>query len=453
MTARTAIFESHGIFSKKVRYDYLFEMETWLKGLEAFFEVENLPLSLEERERAAIRNYVEEIGVARDALMHIGKVAQKLLGEGKEDFASFIQYLEKQITEGATEKARHEARMASAEMEIAEAVEKIGDYLRIFDELSRAKYIGLSTYLSAGRVVIRSLREDPNLGVFFREDLLPVFDTVDKRTLARVMNRVTDRRSKRELATLFVGLFKGLHYADEAAAAIPKPSARRRALVLFARIRSLAESLSEYIRGKLLQEESPDSPRGEALDRLLFSTEMELRKVMEGELVDVARLRESRAAMERMENACGLLRDLFEQNILALAEAYTGQVDPRRIFPEHVTRQQQSVRVRAALWDLVLSCRRYQETGTKKALDEFLEELGSFRRGAMRYLMFKDWSAFDRFAVGFTRDRSLKTFLAAAHQFEIYAKTLIREIGKRHVLSDQPFQRKGQEVEELGETP
>lgn len=452
MPARTAVFETHGIFSKKVRYDYLFEMETWLKGLEAFFNVENLPLSPEERERAAIRNYVEEIGVARDALMHIGKVAQKLLGEGKEDFASFIQYLENQINEGAPERSRHGARLASAEVEIAEAVERIGDYLRVFDELSRAKYIGLSTYVSAGRVVIRSLREDPNLGIFFREDLLPVFDTVDKRTLARVMSRVTDRRSKRELATLFVGLFKGLHYADEIAASLPRPATRRRALVLFSRIRALAESLSEYIRGKLLYEEPAESPRWEALDRLLFSTEMELRKVMEGELVDVARLRESRAGLERMENACGLLRDLFEQNILALAEAYTGSVDPRRIFPEHVTRQQQSVRLRAALWDLVLACRRYQETGTKKALDEFQEELASFRRGAMRYLMFKDWSVFDRFAVGFTRDRSLKTFLAAAHQFEIFAKTLIREIGKRQVLSEQPFRQKVATADEVDET-
>src|ERR1700690_2439056 len=91
------LFEPQGIFSRRVRYDYLFEMETWLKGLEAFFDIDNLPLAPEERARAAIRNYVDEVGVARDALAHLERVAQKLLGEGKEDFASFVQYLEKQI--------------------------------------------------------------------------------------------------------------------------------------------------------------------------------------------------------------------------------------------------------------------------------------------------------------------------------------------------------------------
>ena len=31
-TRSGALFEPTGIFSKRVRYDYLYEMETWLKG-------------------------------------------------------------------------------------------------------------------------------------------------------------------------------------------------------------------------------------------------------------------------------------------------------------------------------------------------------------------------------------------------------------------------------------
>jgi hypothetical protein len=231
-----------------------------------------------------------------------------------------------------------------------------------------------------------------------------------------------------------------------------RTASRRRTLVLFSRIWSLAHSLSEYIRTRLLDQEPADSARSDVLDRLLFSTEMELRKVLEGELVDVAHLKESRTAQERMENACGILRDLFQQNILALAETYSGPVDARRIFPEHVTRRQQSLRLREELWGLVVSCRRFQESPDKKRLEVFEDDLAAFRRGAMRYLMFKDWSAFDRFASGFARECSTKTFLSAAHQFEIYTKTLIREIGKRQVLADEPFAPKGLEKAE-GEAP
>ncbi|HWC66031.1 MAG TPA: hypothetical protein VG777_08105 [Thermoanaerobaculia bacterium] len=448
MASRVALFEHPEIFSKKVRYDYLFELETWIKGLEAFLQVDNLPLSPEERGRIAIRNYVDEVAIARDTLVYVGRVTQKLLGEGKEDFASFIQYLERQINPGTLDSSRRELRLARAEMEIAEAVEKIEDFVRIFDELARSPYIGHATWVSAGRALIRNLRDDPNLGVFFREDLLPLFDSVDKRALSRIMERVGDRRSKRELGTLFIGLFKGLHYADVATATMARAASRRRTLVLFSRIWSLAHSLSDYIRTRLLEQEPETSGRSDVLERLLFSTEMELRKVLEGELVDVAHLKESRMAQERMENACGILRDLFQQNILALAEAYSGPVDARRIFPEHVTRRQQSLRLREELWSLVVACRGFQESPDRKRLDAFADELAAFRRGGMRYLMYKDWSAFDRFANGFARDCSTKTFLSAAHQFEIFAKTLIREIGKRQVLSDRPFAPRAMEKEE-----
>ena len=66
-------------------------------------------------------------------------------------------------------------------------------------------------------------------------------------------------------------------------------------------------------------------------------------------------------------------------------------------------------------------------------------ELEAFRRGSMRYLMFKDWSLFDRFHAGFSRERAPRAFLPAAHQFEVFLRTLVREIGKRSVLAGHPF--------------
>src|SRR5262249_13303656 len=147
---------------------------------------------------------------------------------------NFLQYLERQMARTSADV--NKPKSAPPEVEIAEAAEKIEDFVRVLEELSHSRYIGQPTYLSVGRALIRTLREDSNLGIFFHEDLLPLFDTADRRTLSRVMSRVTDRRSKRELGTLFVGLFKALHYADVAASSISRASSRRRTLVLFSRI-------------------------------------------------------------------------------------------------------------------------------------------------------------------------------------------------------------------------
>jgi hypothetical protein len=432
------LLHPEGIFSKRVRYDYLFEMEMWLKGLESYFDIDRLPVPTEEAHTLPIRNYVEDVGIVHEVLGHVGQVASKFLGEGREDFATFILYLEREIAGTMPTPGRRSSRLASAESELAQAIEKIEDLVRIVEELSRASYIGMPTYMSLGRTIIGFLQNDRNLGAFFREDLFPVFDVSDRRQLQKALQAVGDRQARRELATLYVGLFKGLRYVDAAQKLLPKAALRRRTIVLFTLTRSLMDRVLEYVRQRLKADRTA-SERVDALDRLIAATEMELRKVMEGELVDVVRLRDPRSVQERLENAAGTLRDLFEQNILALAEAYGTGIDARRFFPQHVTKRQQSLEVRRDLWKLVRSCELFQESEEKQALSDFLGDLATFRHGTMRYLMFRDWKNFDRFAQEFKKERSLRTHQLGAHRFEMFLRTLVREVSKRQVLEDEPF--------------
>jgi hypothetical protein len=57
----------------------------------------------------------------------------------------------------------------------------------------------------------------------------------------------------------------------------------------------------------------------------------------------------------------------------------------------------------------------------------------------MRDLMFRDWSLFERFHAGFSRERAPRAFLPAANQFDGFLRTLVKEVGKRAVLADHPF--------------
>ncbi len=68
-----------------------------------------------------------------------------------------------------------------------------------------------------------------------------------------------------------------------------------------------------------------------------------------------------------------------------------------------------------------------------------MTEIESFRRGGMRHLMFKDWSLFERFHAGFSRERAPRAFVPAANQFDGFLRTLVKEVGKRAVLTDHPF--------------
>ena len=135
----------------------------------------------------------------------------------------------------------------------------------------------------------------------------------------------------------------------------------------------------------------------------------------------------------------GILRDIFQQNIIALAETFSSDVDGRTLFPDYRTRRDQSVRLREDLWSLVVATVTYEKAPDKKSLKGLVDGLDTFRRGSMRFLMFKDWSLFERFQLGFSRERPARSFLPAAHQFEVFLRTLVREVGKRSVLVGVPF--------------
>ena len=435
---RFTVLETTALFSNRIKYDYLFEMEMWLKGIERFFDLDCLPLSAFERSHASLKNYIEEVAVVRQGIGHLALVTTHLLGEGKEDLASFLLYLDSQVSRG-TAQPDSPRRKGSAEGELAGVVEKFDDFSKVLDEMARGPFLPLQTYLSIGRILVGTLRGERNLGILFRENLRPVLDRASKQSLLRVLSSVPDPSQKTALAAIFVELFKGLRYTEMIADVIASPVTAKRSLLVFSLVQAEAGDLCRFVKRRLL----PRFPEGTALyenlDRLAFSTEMEVKKVMELELVDVALMKDPKLVFGRLENACGILRDLFQQNIIALAETYSPEVDGRALFPDYQTRLEQSVRLRDDLWSLALATVAFQKSPDKKSLKALVDGLDEFRRGSMRHLMFKDWSLFERFHAGFSRERSPRTFLPAAHQFEVFLRTLVREIGKRSVLSGVAF--------------
>src|SRR5947207_12167943 len=148
---RFTVLETSALFSNRIKYDYLFEMEMWLKGIERFFVLDCLPLSPFERSHASLKNFVEEVSAIRSGLTHLALLTTHLLGEGKEDLASFLLYLDTQMGRTPTAAPR---KKGTAETELALVIEKLDDYSKLLDELSRAPFLALQTYLSVGRILV-----------------------------------------------------------------------------------------------------------------------------------------------------------------------------------------------------------------------------------------------------------------------------------------------------------
>lgn len=429
---RFTVLETSALFSNRVKYDYLFELEMWLKGLERFFQIDCLPLSAFERSHASLKNYAEEVAAARSGVAHMALIATQLMGEGQEDLASFLLYLDTQVARSETR------RRGDGQTELARVVETLDDFTKILDELAKAPFIPLQTYLSLGRVVVGTLRQDPNLGVLFRENLRPVLDRESKQSLARVLASLPDASQRGSLATLFVALFKGLRYADRVSSAAESPTTRKRALLVFSLLKAESDSVVGYLRRRLRPRFADETAEAEGVDRLAAAFEAENRKVMDVELVGVVLMKDVEAVLTRLLDAAGLMRDLYQQSIIGLAETFSAGIDAKALFPEYRARLDQSLRLREELGDLARATQEFLRSPDKKSLRALVTEIESFRRGGMRHLMFKDWSLFERFHAGFSRERAPRAFLPAANQFEGFLRTLVKEVGKRAVLADHP---------------
>jgi len=421
----------------KQKTDYLFELEAWLKAIDAFFALENLPFSADQRSQVALRNYAAELSAIRGGLAHVSSVASEMLGEERRDLAPFLVFLDEQRVSERGEAAPH--RITTPEQEMAFAIEKVHDLVRIFDEVGKAAFLPLQTYRSCGRIVSEVLRKDSALALFFSENLKISLDPDNKRNLQKIVERIAGTRFRKELVGLLMELFKQRRFVELARRCFDHPEEAKKSVVIFALVRSETDRFCHYLKRKLMPALPEGSAFAESLERLVFSTEMELRKVHEIILVDVLLMSDARSLMARLEDSHGILKDLFEQNILQIASAFTDGIDGKDLFRDHMTKVEQSVRLREDLWNLIVRCARFQEREDRFSLADLLGALDHFRRGSMRYLMFKDWGNFDRYIGEFSREASTKSLVHLAHQFDVYVRTLIREVSKRAVLASVPF--------------
>jgi hypothetical protein len=60
--------------------------------------------------------------------------------------------------------------------------------------------------------------------------------------------------------------------------------------------------------------------------------------------------------------------------------------------------------------------------------------ISRFYDRSLRFLMYRDWSSFESFAVEILKCDSIPGLLSIAHRFDTYLKTLLREVNKRGVL-------------------
>jgi hypothetical protein len=418
----------------------LFELEMWLRSFERFFRLKNQPLSEKETRQLALRNWSEELRLVDNVVLRVVHLCTCILSEDQVNLARFDKYVESYLRKDDVVDPYIEklVRQTTAEAGLTLLREAFEDIHVILTDLTRLARIPYATFVALGKVLYREVRRSDLLALLIDKKFKPVHDRITTHAIAMTIRSVEDPRQRKHAAKVFLEFFRLLHYLEYADPQALDEENIKSTILIFSLITSETRLLLSYIERRVMTALDPDSAAYQCYDSFVYCVPLELKKVINTELLDISVSRQSDNVRARVENSHGILKDCFQQSIVQLAQAFDG-VDGKDIFPDFTAKLDQSVALRDGLAHLILSVRDFQGGRDESSALRMKEDISRFYDTSMKFLMYRDWSGFELFFIEILKCSSLTALSQIGHRFETFLMTLFREVQKRGILQDVPL--------------
>jgi hypothetical protein len=229
-----------------------------------------------------------------------------------------------------------------------------------------------------------------------------------------------------------------LHYLEFADPAKANDESVRNSILVFSLITSEMRLLLAYVDRRALKNTDPATPLHELYDSFVYCLPLELKKVVNTELLDISAARQPDIVRARVENSHGILKDCFQQSVVQMAQALDPKVQGLDIFPDFTAKLEQSVLLRDNLAKLIGAVRVFQSAKDEAAAQGMKAQISAFYDHSMKDLMYRDWSGFELFFIEILKCSSLTALQQIGHRFETFLMTLYREVQKRAILQAAP---------------
>jgi hypothetical protein len=418
----------------------LFELEMWLRSFERFFRIRNQPLSERESKQLALRNWSEELRLVDQVLVRVVNLCTSLLTEEQVNHARFDKYVESflkkdDVVDPYVEKLLRQATPEESLVLLREAFEDMHVVLTQLTRLSRIPY---AAFMSVGKVIYREIRRSDLLALLIDKKFKPIHDRIDNANIAATIRGVAEGQKRKHAARVFLEFFRLLHYLEYADPARNNEEELKSTLLVFSLITAETRNLLAYLEKKVLPTLQEGTPLYELYDSFVYCIPLELKKVINTELLDISASRATDSIRARVENSHGILKDCFQQSVVQLAQAYS-PVEGGAIFGDFTAKLEQSVRLRDGLALLIKALREFQAAKDDTQAIRMKEEISRFYDTSMKYLMYRDWSGFELFFIEILKCTSIPALMQIAHRFETFLMTLFREVQKRSILQGVPL--------------
>lgn len=436
------------------------ELETLLKATERFFNIDNLPLS--NREQIISKNFYNELKILADTAKRIVSIIRLLLVDKSANAFYFQAYVENRLL------ADH-ARDKTIELYLNQSSPQDSLYLlyitflnlgNIYETIANTKRVSYATYSNLGQLTSREISMNRYFNPIKLEPFLKRYDKIHDHHIRSIINNINNENLRLKISIIFLSLFRLLRYLKRINNESEDIEELRSSLLLFTLINSESKMITKFLDDEFLKQKGTnkyDESIIATIDSLSFQLSIEIRKVF-GQIlkdaIEIGNLLKLRAAID---SAKGILSNFIQQSIILVAHKFDPALKGTDIFPDFVSKIEQSLRLREDIWLFKSVLEFFEENTTDNGakhnytieslfnmIKDYIYYFQDISFSLVRYSDHEEFEKFfDRISIYKEEDLLNKFKLIelrrTIHNFKIFLETTFGHIANRSELRDIPL--------------
>ncbi len=415
----------------------VFELEAWLRGLRSFFDLRHLPMIEAERPSIVDRDFRHELRIVGNAIQRCERLILEVMKLGQPDILRFEAFVERKSRKGFVPGCNVDAvfEQPTPADSLAGLQESLGDLRLLVCALADKGAIDYRIYRSLGKAYARELKSCRFVEMLLSEKVRKQYDRMENPFLRGILDGIKDNRLRRNAVLSFIYLHRMLKYLALVFRELEQDHPLRDTMVVFALLDEEMAFLGDFLKSRFLRGREISHDLREAVELIIYSLQVERKRVLGRELASVAAAGEANTVYARIQNSHGLLRNCLQSGVVTLAQALNKQVEARSLYPSMQDSANRAQLLRQDLWELRTFLKEMLEGVQEPALDRIVRRMSLFREKTLPLLMYRDWSEFENFSDSIVTAASSMESRILLRKFISYVETLVQEVSKRSSFS------------------
>lgn len=325
----------------------------WLRALLSFFEISNHPLTEADHAALSKRDFVNEIRIARSVLWDCSRLASHIASSEVADDNLFDDGQTSLNNFSLAEESVEASASGALDQSPWRLAEALSNFCLLCEELLAAGAISFYAWANVGKMLARELEGSEAAKHLIRGQMDRSGAGLQAQLIQLTSHAVMPRSFRADLLIIFSRLSQMLEWLSLVESYLRRDAPLKQTLPAFTLINQETRELRRFIDNRPLRIEGLETPISDVLDGTNYALAMELRKVFSRELTGLSALRHPPSLYAKVETAHGILRDSFQQSVVALAQLFEPSLDGALLFRAYHTKKEQSLKLRHELWTLL----------------------------------------------------------------------------------------------------